>query len=223
MGYTQHMSILYEIMYGLGGILIMLGVVIVLLTPSEAHISISMIISGIIIILVARKEGYSWKKGVEGEKVISKILSFLPDDEYKRYDDLKFSNYGGNIDHLVIGKNNIFVIETKNYTGQYIIEGETWYKKTKNGNKIISHNPGKQIKTSVLKFKEFLRSKGIRKRIWIEAIVVMVNKNAKIHKEPKGYVVLMPVELVNYIKTRKGSIDTKTLKDIDKIISKLKK
>lgn len=224
MGYTSQMSILYEMLCGSGAILIILGVIIILLTPSEAPISVFMILAGIIIIFVGRRKAYSWREGVIGERVISRILSFLqndPNDEYLIYNDVKFPNYRGNIDHIVIGRNKIFVIETKNYTGEYIVRGDKWYQIRNGEEREIYRNPGNQIKHAIVKFKEFLEEKGIGKRIWIEAIVVMVNGNAKVEKEPDGYTVLEPSELVKYIKEKRGTIDAKTLETITQIISEL--
>ena len=59
------------------------------------------------------------KKGKRGEKHIQKLLSKLPENEYTTFDDvvLKTAHGTTQIDHIVVSKYGVFVIETKNYRG----------------------------------------------------------------------------------------------------------
>ena len=59
------------------------------------------------------------EKGKRGEKLVSSILSQLP-DEYTVLNDLVFRTEKGTtqIDHIVVSKYGIFAIETKNYRGE---------------------------------------------------------------------------------------------------------
>jgi len=86
-------------------------------------------------------------KGWIGEKAVADILAKLPTDQYKIINNLmiKTDNGTNQIDHIVVSKYGIFVIETKNYKG-WITGGEysdTW---TKNmyGKKYPFYNPLKQ-------------------------------------------------------------------------------
>ena len=59
-------------------------------------------------------------KGARGERRVNSILDRkLPANEYKVFHDITLpSSYGSTqIDHIVVSKYGIFVIETKNYTG----------------------------------------------------------------------------------------------------------
>ena len=58
-------------------------------------------------------------KGVIGEKIVIKQLNRLDIEEYKILNDImiKTNNGSTQIDHIVISKFGIFVIETKNYKG----------------------------------------------------------------------------------------------------------
>lgn len=60
----------------------------------------------------------SYYKGKEGEKWVHNILMELP-DEYYVMDDVVMNTVRGTtqIDHIVISKYGVFVIETKNYRG----------------------------------------------------------------------------------------------------------
>ena len=59
------------------------------------------------------------KKGKRGEKHIQKLLSKLPENEYTTFNDvvLKTAHGTTQIDHIVVSKYGVFVIETKNYRG----------------------------------------------------------------------------------------------------------
>ena len=58
-------------------------------------------------------------KGKAGELHVAKILSKLPPEKYKVINDLLINkkDHTSQIDHIVVSKHGIFVIETKNYTG----------------------------------------------------------------------------------------------------------
>lgn len=91
-------------------------------------------------------------KGEIGETKVALILSTLPKELYRTFNDVIVpTRYGTTqIDHIVVSPFGIFVIETKNYKG--LIYGgenaETW---TKNmwGNKYSLYNPLKQNKSHV--------------------------------------------------------------------------
>lgn len=85
-------------------------------------------------------------RGKKGEQSVSKKLHSLP-KEYFIFNDI-YLNIGNNsvqIDHVIISRYGIFVIETKNYTG-WIYGGDSSEFWTKNvyGNKYEFRNPLKQ-------------------------------------------------------------------------------
>ena len=67
---------------------------------------------------VDSKEKYAVYKGEKGEKEVANVLSQL-NRKYKIINDVMIENGKGTsqIDHIVISKYGIFVIETKNYKG----------------------------------------------------------------------------------------------------------
>ena len=74
----------------------------------------------------------NWFVGKRGEMAISDALKSLPDD-YVPLNDLMLPNGKGNVDHLIIGLNGLFVIETKNYSSFVKCVGDDWFV---NGKKI---------------------------------------------------------------------------------------
>lgn len=61
----------------------------------------------------------NWWKGVFGEFMVNRLLSSLPDSDYKLIKDVTLPTDDGTtqIDHVVISKFGIFVVETKNMKG----------------------------------------------------------------------------------------------------------
>ena len=79
------------------------------------YIIIAVITVVFVVVLVWRLPS----KGEVGEKWVAKILSKLPQDEYKIINNLLVSYKGKTtqIDHVIVSEYRIFVIETKHYQG----------------------------------------------------------------------------------------------------------
>lgn len=73
----------------------------------------------VLIILVANYSS-PHQKGKRGELHIQKILAQLPQEEYTTFNDviLKTTHGTTQIDHIVVSRYGVFVIETKNYRGE---------------------------------------------------------------------------------------------------------
>ncbi|HEY2987551.1 MAG TPA: nuclease-related domain-containing protein [Candidatus Binatia bacterium] len=67
-----------------------------------------------------------WFPGRREDSAAAAALNSLPDD-YVVLDDAALPGGRGTLDHLVVGPNGLFVIETKNYTGEVKCEGYEWY------------------------------------------------------------------------------------------------
>lgn len=74
----------------------------------------------------------SWVKGYDGEKEVGKQLKHLP-DEYRLYHSIPLGDKGWDIDHLVVSKYGIFILNTKNFPGAtvYTDNNELFYDGTK--------------------------------------------------------------------------------------------
>ncbi|MBL7016491.1 MAG: NERD domain-containing protein [Kiritimatiellales bacterium] len=83
----------------------------------------------------------SFIKGAEGEEKVARTLSFLPAD-CTVFNDLQLDDSGPAFDHIVISPSGVFVIETKNWSGEISFEkGQVLY----NG-KTPGRPPIKQVK-----------------------------------------------------------------------------
>src|SRR5690606_16421614 len=77
-------------------------------------------------LLLAALVWFKWNlpkiKGMAGEKQVARILNTLDPNEYILMNDLYLPKEDGKttqIDHILIGPQGIFVIETKNYKGGF--------------------------------------------------------------------------------------------------------
>jgi hypothetical protein len=147
------------------------------------------------------------KRGREGEIRNSDRLERGLDDDYFIINDvdLAFGKKKSQIDHIVVGPNGIFVIETKNWRGKLIGNetDPTWtqIKEDKNGNRleIKLGNPIVQNLRHVQTTKSILESNGINISD-IFSVVVVNNDNKETSTETP---VLLPNEMVEYIKWTK--------------------
>ena len=116
-------------------------------------------------------------KGKLGEKGVEFYLSFLDKDRYTVLNDLIYrnDNRSTQIDHVVVSKRGVFVIETKNYKGRiYGSAGKDYWTHVIGWNKYTLYNPMFQnenhIRFLIRKF-PYLR----RHRDSIHSIVVFLN------------------------------------------------
>jgi len=151
--------------------------------------------------------------------------------------DVNLTGVYGNIDHVVLGSNGIFVIETKNFEGEIICEGDEWIRHYEGGLKISMKgrpyykearnyeikSPSKQIKGNALKLKQYIQSKNIFSkslRLWVEGIVVFSNDNVSLHCDNPTVPILRADQLCNYIKNKKSKIKFSP-KELEKVVNVL--
>ena len=65
-----------------------------------------------------------YNAGWEGEKQVAKFLSSRLSDDYFLINDLYLHNGGGDIDHVVLAPSGVFVLETKNWSGDITCNGD---------------------------------------------------------------------------------------------------
>lgn len=217
--YTAQKSNQGIILMAMGTLITLIGLLLVNLTGG---ISFYVTILGIIIIGYAFSKSGSWIKGDIGERITTNHLKKLPEKDYVIFDDVKLPESHGNIDHIVVGKTGIFVIETKNYLGHYIVDGDEWFYKNDNGIQKSLSNPGKQAKKNSIHLKKYLSYNGVRTfDLWINSIVAMTQYNITIQRKPKNYEILRSSDIPRFIINRKEKLDPKTLKKTLNLLDEL--
>ena len=178
----------------------------------------------------------NYNGGLEAEKLVIEHLKNL-DDKYYLINDVNLPNGYGNIDHIILGPNGIFVIETKNFEGEIICNGDEWIRHYKGGLKISMKgrpyyqedrdyeikSPSKQIKGNALKLKHYIESKNVFSkslRIWVEGIVVFTHDNVILRLDNPNVPVLKVNQLCNYIRNKESRIkfSSQELEKIAKIL-----
>lgn len=190
--------------------LFIISILFMMVSPDIIAIPLLFLIVGSLLISITFFKNYFlWSNGASGEERVINELKKLGKD-FLVINDLKLPNYSGNIDHLVLSKNGLFIIETKNHKGDIKCNGNYWEREKAGLFKIFQNqldSPSKQIKNSVVKLKEFLKENiNFTKKLWFEAIVVFSNKDANLKEIINPAVTVLKLDkLVNYIKTHKNA------------------
>ncbi|MBO7489515.1 MAG: NERD domain-containing protein [Bacteroidales bacterium] len=152
-----------------------------------------------LLVLFTRRKTIFISKGKSGEIRISNILSRLPDD-YHIFNDVYLNNngYSSQIDHVIISQYGVFVIETKNYSGDvYGSENAEYWTQYLQGEGYKFRNPIKQNQSHVVAIKNVLHIASCN----ITPIVVFLNK-VDLHCSTSS-AVLYAGQLDNYILSHK--------------------
>ena len=142
--------------------------------------------------------------GWQGEKQVAKLLTSTLNDDYYLLNDLYLRNGGGDIDHIVLGPNGVFVLETKNWSGNVSCNGDDWQRA---GKRNFSSSPSRQVKRNAAKIKQILdNSPNLRLLgIGVEGIVVLTNNHATLHLNNPSVPILKLSQLTNHITANKSS------------------
>jgi hypothetical protein len=145
-----------------------------------------------------------YKGGWQGEKQVVNLLMHTLRDDYFLLNDIYLRDGGGDIDHIVLGSNGVFVLETKNWNGNISCNGDEWHRP---GKRNFIGSPSRQVKRNAAKIQQIidgnpnLRSWGI----WVEGIVVLTKKHAKLQVNNPTVTILKLPQLPNYLTTYRNS------------------
>jgi hypothetical protein len=75
------------------------------------------------------EQARAWQRGAHGERQTARLLDRLHQDGYQVLHDLAMPDSVANVDHLVIGPSGVFVIDSKQWTGQVhqSADGLVWH------------------------------------------------------------------------------------------------
>jgi hypothetical protein len=123
------------------------------------------------------------RAGLRGQRLLTRALTCL-DDSYYLINNLKLPGRADDIDHLVVGPNGIFALETKHHRGRIFTQDGQWYqsKLSRSGHL----QPDEAIRDPVLQLKrniDYLRTcinqtdlaLSRRTGLWIEGAVVFTH------------------------------------------------
>ena len=139
--------------------------------------------------------------GWQGEKEVAALLSRTLSDDYYLLNDF-YMQSGGDIDHIVLGPNGVFVLETKNWSGVISCRGDEWQR---SGKRNFSGSPSRQIKRNAAKIQYLIdnASKLRHLGVLVESAVVFTNQHASIQINNPTVTILKLPQLPSYITTYK--------------------
>ncbi|HOO96768.1 MAG TPA: nuclease-related domain-containing protein [Caldisericia bacterium] len=178
-------------------LLIIAGIILIIFSLGAIAFGLSssnpiwlIILSGMIlyifggILLVNRASEISiWRAGLSGQKVVPEKLVGLSND-YILINNVSLKGRNCDIDHIIIGPDALFAIESKHYNGEIFGQGEEWsyLKRGRAGGFYRGHigNPSRQIKRSTWELKEMIEEELEKKgyadsKVWIEPLVVFTH------------------------------------------------
>ena len=119
------------------------------------------------------------RSGLAGQQRMREFLSGL-NDEYFVLNNLKLPGRADDIDHIIIGPNGVFALETKNHRGRIYWQDSQWLQAKKSHSGRVQpptpmRDPAHQLKRNI----DYLRScinqtdptLSRRTRLWVEGIV----------------------------------------------------
>lgn len=155
-------------------------------------------------------------RGKLGEAAVGAKLAKLPKEEYAVFNDIMIQTARGTaqIDHVVVSKYGIFVIETKNYKG-WILGGESSEQWTKNvyGKKYYFRNPIKQNYGHIKALEGVLE---LPASVFVP--IVVFSRRATIKVKTSQHVIYA-AQLLNTIKSYQQLVLTSD--DVQRIVKKL--
>lgn len=138
---------------------------------------------------------FNLEKGYEGELLFDKYLESLSND-WLIISDLFLRNNTTNfqMDSLLISHDIIYLFEIKNFEGDYYIENDKWYTKSK---KEIT-NPMIQLERNKSLLRRLLQDMGFN--ISIEAYLVFVNPEFTLYNAPLDKPIIFPTQIKKFLK-----------------------
>jgi hypothetical protein len=213
--YAEKQGLYYLGIAVFGVLLIVIGIYELLLINLWGS---AFVFVGIFAAILGYGNGRNWIVGAHGESIVSKQLQRLP-ESYYIFNDVTPPRNRGNIDHVVVGPTGIFVIETKNYSTHYIVKGDDWYYRSRDGLRLADHAPGKQVKRNSMKLRELLiKTHSISPTLWINSIVALKGE-VSIEGKLNGYKIMNPYELPRFIVGNELILNKSTIEEISTVIN----
>jgi hypothetical protein len=156
------------------------------------------------------------RAGLRGQRLLPQVLANL-DDDYYLLNNLKLPDRADDIDHIVVGPNGLFALETKHHRGRIFWQDGQWYqsKVSRSGYRQPEtpiRDPARQLKRNIDYLRSCInstdRALARRTRLWIEGVVVFTHPAARLDlpeaaQPASTFPVLRVQELPAYITAHK--------------------
>jgi hypothetical protein len=172
------------------------------------------------------KKYNDYTKGLIGEKRVTEALKRLEYDNYL-INDVTLDAAFGNIDHILVSRYGIFIIETKNWDGEIVCDGDNWNRHYEHENNFFDleiKSISKRVKGNAKKLRLLIESKIFNNlmTVWVEGIIVFTNSSTKL-KIIHPTVPVMTVDDLNDYITRQQPLIKFSSKDLESIANLIHK
>jgi hypothetical protein len=181
-----------------------------------ASVGLLMIPIAYLLGIYSYKSYLTWRGGSLGEELVIRELEGLS-DSYILLNGLIVPPNRGDTDHIIVGPNGIFVVESKNYGGRISCDGDVWRKiKVGRGGGVYNlkiGSPSNQVKRNAKVLKDFLLHhqdeifKGGAPHLWVHGILVFTNPDAEIELRNPTIDVVDLDSLSNHVKSVDSNLD----------------
>jgi hypothetical protein len=112
--------------------------------------------------------------------------------------DVALTGHPDAIEHIVLGENGIFVLESRDWAGRISCIGDSWV-----NNGTMMPSPSLQVKDAARAIRTILLASGVIQypNLWVEGIVVLLNENIDLRTNVAHVPILKLTELYDYLTT----------------------
>lgn len=160
---------------------------------------------------------YNLQRGLKGEHILDSFLEKLPTNVLILNDLLLESNNTlFQIDSLVITQDIIYLFEVKNYEGDYFIQDEKWYTKSK----FEIKNPLAQLERSGFLFRKLLQE--LHFKTSINSQLIFINPQFFLYQAPMNKPIIFSSQLNQFMQKlsrEAGKLNDKYINLANQLIS----
>jgi hypothetical protein len=151
---------------------------------------------------LSEKEGKHYSsmvKGFKGEQQCDLLLESLPKDWLMIHDLLfEFNHSLFQIDTILFDQETLYLLDVKNYEGDYYIKGDKWYPISSNRD---IKNPLHQLDRAENLLRQLLQE--LNFKIPIEPYLIFINPEFHLYQSPQNPSIIYPAQLNRFLKKLK--------------------
>jgi Flp pilus assembly protein TadG len=130
--------------------------------------------------------------GMYGEQHVAEVLAGELPADYVLINGLKLPRGSGDVDHVVVGPNGVFLLETKTMAGRIVCESDGTWRRTRIGRAGTPYaayigDPAAQVQRNIVAVRECLRSRMPRlfrgRPLWVQGMVVFAHPRTVLEAE----------------------------------------
>ncbi len=167
------------------------------------------------------KEFEEHRLGQEGEERTGQLIAQVLDGNWHIFRNISLPGRNkGDLDHVLVGPPGVWVLEVKNYRGEFRNSGENWEMRQGKRWKTAFASPSRQVFNNALRLANFLKADNLK--VFVNAVVIWANPESPLTVENPSVAIWqydrLPDELGNIWQGEKLPKDERA-----KIVAKLSK